>query len=90
MLYEMSCSNIVLHTFLPSSTSAPTTEICIQIYFQSPSLNSSTSDSPYDRNVVGELQNLAAKNRWELPVYKYEEPTGQAHSKTFTCLVKVV
>ncbi len=48
------------------------------------------SESPCDRNVIGELQNLAAKKRWQPPAYEYEEPTGEAHSKTFTCLVKVV
>ncbi|XP_028393597.1 RISC-loading complex subunit tarbp2-like [Dendronephthya gigantea] len=43
-----------------------------------------------ERNVVGELQNLAAKKKWELPTYEYGEPTGEAHSKTFTCLVRMM
>ena len=53
-------------------------------------LSNSASDSPHDRNVIGELQNLAAKRKWELPEYQFDEPVGEAHSKTFTCLVKVV
>ena len=59
------------------------------MYLKASPLSSSMSDSPSERNVIGELQNLAAKRRWELPIYEFDEPTGEAHSKTFACLVKV-
>lgn len=60
------------------------------LHFSLQLLSSGSSASPCERNTVGELQNLAARKRWELPTYEYGEPTGEAHSKTFTCLVRVV
>ncbi|XP_046850639.1 RISC-loading complex subunit tarbp2-like isoform X2 [Xenia sp. Carnegie-2017] len=50
----------------------------------------SSPETPSNRNTIGELQNLAASRKWSLPVYEFCEPTGLAHSKTFTCLVKMM
>jgi hypothetical protein len=77
-----------MYTFV--SLIYPRMSVIIQLHFQASSLSSGRSDSPSDRNFIGELGELAAKKRWPLPQYDYPEVTGEPHSRTFTCLVKVV